>query len=551
MMKKVIRCATPVALASVIASCQTATMAAQNAVAIVPQPEEIAILDETANPPFTFAAQTTVKATPKEAEFAAKELKKWMKALNPDKAPAAQDTAINFITAENKLGDEAYQLTVNAKEITIKASAAPGFYYGAQTLRRLLPASHDGLINGAAKIPALTINDAPRYKWRGMMLDCCRHWWPMDEIKKIIDMMASLKLNIFHWHLTEDQAWRIEIKKYPELVEKGAWRSGVGFDLPTTSTTHYREDGMYGGFYTQEDAKEIIDYCAQRNITVVPEIEVPGHAMAMLHVFPQYGCTGGPYEIMQKGGVFPSIACAGNEQAMKFYEDVFDEIAALFPSKYIHIGGDEAPKDEWKKCPKCQARMKEVGAENENQLQNWVTERMEKHLAKLGKRIIGWDEILEGDKLSSSAVVQCWRTWTKPQNKAAENGNEMVFSPTANCYLDYKQSDTTKEPRSIGTVTLPLEQVYKLDPSTSLTQEQEKLVKGCQGNVWCEYIAGEDHLEYMIAPRIAAIAEAAWTQKKNRGWQDFRRRLENEVKFFKAQNFKYRELDPIEEPKSK
>ena len=540
MMSRIFRYAMPVALAGVIAGANA------DELPLVPLPADIQ--QPAGQPAFVLAGDTPVKCEDVAASFAAKSFEDWRDALKLDNKNGAG--AVRFVKAEGELGKEAYELTVNEKEILVKASTAAGFLYGAATLRQLMPAAAKDVSDGVAVIPAMTIKDEPRFAWRGVMIDCVRHWWPKEELKKIIDLMASLKMNIWHWHLTDDQGWRLEIKKYPELTEKGAWRSSVGFGLPKDSTTHYREDGMYGGFYTQEDVKELIKYAAERNITIVPEIEMPGHATAMLHVFPQFGCKGGPYEIMQTAGVAKTIACAGNEDAMKFYEDVLTEVAALFPGEYVHIGGDEALKDEWSSCPKCQARIKELELKNEDQLQNWVTGRMEKHLNKLGKRLIGWDEILEGDNLTSTAVVQCWRTWKSPWIAAAKNGNQMVMSPTSHCYLDYRQGPETTEPLAIGDskVRLPLEKVYEFEPiNDALTDDQIKLVKGGQVNVWTEFIANEDHLEYMLAPRICAAAEALWSPKKARDWDSFRARLEGELKQLDAMKIHYRIPDPVKE----
>lgn len=357
----------------------------------------------------------------------------------------------------------------------------------------------------------------------------------MEEMKKIVDMMASQKLNSLHWHLTDDQGWRLQIRKYPDLTEKGAWRDEVGWNLPTTSTAHYRpQDGKYGGFYTQDDARALVKYAAERNITVVPEIEIPGHAGALLSVFPQFGCV-----TTSGTAAKTDIVCAGNDRAMEFYDDVLTEVAELFPGQYIHIGGDEANRSAWKNCPRCKDLMTRENMSDEAKLQNRVTARMEKKLNELGKTLIGWDEILEGDNLSSTAAVMAWREdGIKARDRAIAAGHEVVMSPTSHCYFDYSQ-----EPGEHG---ISLKGVYTFDPEkgTSLTQQQRNLLKGGQANVWTERIPNEQRLEYMIAPRVGALAEVLWSPADRRDWTDFRKRLDEQVKRYEAMGFNYRKLDP-------
>ena len=440
------------------------------------------------------------------------------------------------------MGAEAYRLEATEKgAIVLSASAPAGHFYAAQTLLQLLGPSEEG---ATRPVPAgLRIADEPRFKWRGMMLDCCRHYFTLDEIKEVLDMMASLKLNTFHWHLTEDQAWRIEVKKYPELTEIGAWRDGVGFDLPSTSTVHYREsDGKYGGFYTQEQAREVVAYAAARHITVVPEIELPGHATAALVVFPRLGCTGGPYTMPMRGGVFKEVYCAGNDETIEFLKDVLDEMAELFPSTFIHVGGDECPKDRWTSCTKCQARIRAEGLKDEHELQSWVIRTMERHLSAKGKRLIGWDEILEGG-LPAGATVMSWRG-AKGGIAAAGSGHDVVMTPNTHCYFDYYQAkDRDSEPKAIGGF-LPLETVYEFDPvTTAIPENRRHHVLGGQANVWTEYIPNARQLQYMVAPRICALAEAVWSPVEKRDWADFRRRLDVQVRRFDEAGFNYRPLD--------
>ena len=513
---------------------------------LVPIP---ASLQLTAGEGPVLCSATTVTAEDTAAEFAASQVTDALSKLKLCSCKSCR-SSIRFVKSESNPGKDCYTLKNDASGVVITACDANGFFYGAQTLIQMFPASADEVRDGMITLPALEITDAPRFAWRALMVDSCRHYWPMDEMKKIVDYMASMKLNILHWHLTEDQAWRIEIKKYPALTGKGAWRDGVGFELPADSTSHYRADGKYGGFYTQDDCRELVAYAAKRGISVMPEIEIPGHSCAMLNAYPQLGCTGNPVDVPLVGGIFHDITCAGNEEAMKFYEDVLSEVAGIFPFEFVHIGGDEAPKDNWKKCPKCQARMKEVGAQDEEQLQNWVTKRMENHLRSLGKRLIGWDEILEGDNLSKTAGVMVWRAWKenpKPEVHAAQNGHDMVMSPTSHCYFDYKQSDSPDEPRAINsTHFISLEHIYTFEPLLeTVPAEKQHLIKGGQANVWTEYIPNEKHLEYMLAPRLSALAEALWSPKDKRDWNDFRSRMEGQIKRLEAAGFNYRKLDPV------
>ncbi len=449
-------------------------------------------------------------------------------------------TAADAIVLRGKpgLAPEGYELRTG-RGVSITASSPAGFFYGVQTLRQMLRPGNAG---SPLTVPAgLEIRDEPRFRWRGLMVDCCRHFFTVGELKQVLDMMASLKLNTFHWHLTEDQAWRIEIRKYPELTEIGAWRDSVGFGLETTSTTRYRADGKYGGFYTRQDVRDIIAHAAARHITVVPEIELPGHSTAALCVYPELGCTGGPYTMPDRGGIFPEVYCAGNDKTIRFLEDVLDEVADLFPSQYIHVGGDECPKDRWSSCTKCQDRIRAHGLKDEHELQSWVVQRMERHLSKRGKRLIGWDEILEGG-LAPNATVMSWRG-VKGGVAAAVSGHDVVMSPTTHCYFDYYQA-REGEPKAIGGF-LPLEQVYSFDPmTTQIPVSRRHHVLGGQANVWTEYMPNARQLQYMIAPRICALAESVWTPPKRKDWADFRRRLEVQEKRFDAAGFHYRPLKP-------
>lgn len=437
---------------------------------------------------------------------------------------------------------EGYVIDISSRRVIVKASSAAGFFYAAQTLTQLLTAK---TTDGVMQIPALCIKDQPRFKWRGLMLDCCRHFFSVAELKKIIDTMASLKLNVFHWHLTEDQAWRLEIKKYPELTEKAAWRGQSGFGMPDGATTHYK-NGKYGGFYSQDDAREIVRYAAERFITVVPEIELPGHSTAPLFVYNNLGCTGGPYELESAGGIFREVYCAGNDAVLEFLRNVFNEVLAIFPSRYIHIGGDECPKDRWRECRKCQRRIKQEGLRNEDELQSWFVRQIEEYLNKHNRNLIGWDEILEGG-LAPNATVMSWRGNTGGI-AAANMGHDVVMTPTTNCYLDYVQSDSPNEPKAIPGGFLALETVYALEPvPKAITPARRKHVIGGQANMWTEYVQTDNHLEYMLFPRLCALAEVVWSPKRGRSWDDFRKRLDVENRRLQARGVNFRQPQRAEQ----
>ncbi|MDO5977366.1 beta-N-acetylhexosaminidase [Flavivirga spongiicola] len=447
-------------------------------------------------------------------------------------------------TIEN---EEGYVLDVAFNKIEISGKTAQGVFYGIQTLRQLMPASMetgDGTLKELT-IPAVAIKDNPRYKYRGMHLDVARHFFPVDFIKKYIDLIAMHKMNTFHWHLTEDQGWRIEIKKYPKLTEVGAWRNGtiIGHHPGTGN-----DQKKYGGFYTQEDIKEIVAYATEKHVTVIPEIELPGHGSAAIAGYPNLSCfpdekttvhndmmseaskeaqANGTVKIVQETwGVFPDVFCAGKEETFAFLQDVLDEVIPLFPASYIHIGGDECPKDNWKKCPSCQARIKAEGLKDEHHLQSYFITRIEKYLNSKGKNIIGWDEILEGG-LAPNASVMSWRG-TEGGIEAAKQKHDVVMTPGHSCYFDHYQvlkADKDKEPLAIGG-ELPVEKVYAYEPTPEeLTVEEQKYILGAQGNVWSEYMETTDYVEYMILPRMTALSEVVWSSKESRDWENFKNRL--------------------------
>jgi hexosaminidase len=425
--------------------------------------------------------------------------------ISPGFLPASKWQQVKVdIAASSNLGDEGYSLIVNASGINIKAATDAGAFYAQKTLNQLIATpSVDG-------IPFCEIEDHPRYRWRGIMVDVGRHVFSVDYIKRFIDLLASYKFNILHWHLTEDQGWRIEIKKYPRLTEIGAWRENA--------------DGTrYGGFYTQDQIREVVAYATTRHITVVPEIELPGHALAALAAYPELSCTGGPFKITDKWGVYEDVYCAGKEATFTFLQDVLTEVLDLFPSLFIHIGGDECPKKRWEVCPACQARIKAEGLHDEHELQSYFVKRFDKFLTEHGRRLIGWDEILEGG-LAANAAVMAWRN---PQGaiNAAKAGHDVVMSPVTHCYLDYYQSKSPNQPKAIGGF-LPIETVYEFDPTPAdMTAEDARHILGGQGNIWTEYMPTEQQVDYMAWPRAIALSEALWSTKTQRDFQSFMNRL--------------------------
>ncbi len=424
------------------------------------------------------------------------------------------------IISQLNLGKEGYLLKVNKSTIVITAAAPNGIFYGMQTLKQLLPVEKE---NDVLNIPVVDIKDKPRFAWRGNMLDVCRHYFPVSFIKKYIDILAMYKINTFHWHLTDDQGWRIEIKKYPLLTEISSWRDET---VIGHNTSDY--DGIgYGGFYTQEQAKEIVRYAAERYITVVPEIEMPGHSSAALAAYPQLGCTGGPYKVQGTWGVFKDVYCAGKDETLIFLKDVLNEIMGIFPSEFIHVGGDECPKNAWKECPDCQKRIADNHLKDEHELQSWFITQMDNYLTSKGKRLIGWDEILEGG-IAPQAAVMSWRG-TSGGIEAARQNHDVVMSPTSHMYIDYYQSkDTENEPLAIGGF-LPVEKVYSYEPlPEELSDVEAKHILGVQTNLWTEYVTNTKKAEYMLLPRLQAEAEVAWTKKENKDFENFTHRLDTD-----------------------
>ena len=412
-------------------------------------------------------------------------------------------------------GAEAYRLSVNNKQVTIAASTPAGVFYGIQTLRKSLPVQTNG---ADVTLPAVTVAEAPRFGYRGMMLDCARHFFPLSFVKKFIDILAMHNMNVFHWHLTEDQGWRLEIKSHPELTAKSSMRSGTVIGHNATV-----DDSIpHGGFYTQQEAREIVEYARQRHITVIPEIDMPGHMLAALAAYPELGCTGGPYEVGHRWGVYKDVLCLGKESTYKFVQDVIDEVVEIFPAKYFHIGGDESPTVMWEKCPKCLQKAKDENTDIKH-LQQYFTNRVEKYLNGKGKSIIGWDEILEG-KINQSATIMSWRG-VEPGLKAAKQGHDVIMTPSSHVYFDhYQAKDTKHEPDAIGGCS-PVDKVYSYEPlPDTLSAEAKNRIKGVQANLWTEYIPFTTQAEYMVLPRMAALAEVQWTPVAKKNFDDFSKR---------------------------
>lgn len=433
--------------------------------------------------------------------------------------------AVNSICFRHAEGmaAEAYRLTVSPSGVVVESSAPNGAFYAVQTLLQLLPADIYSRKKVSARwtIPCCEIDDEPRFPYRGMHLDVCLHFFPVDYIKRYLDLMAVHKMNVFHWHLTEDQGWRVEIKRYPELTEKGAWRKET---VIGTLKSGFYDGTPHGGYYTQDEIREIVQYAADRCITVIPEIEMPGHALAAIACFPELSCQlEDNYEVATRWGVFRQVYCP-RAATFEFLENVLEEVMELFPSEYIHIGGDECPKTSWKQCPHCQDLIKTLGLKDEFELQSFFVQRIEKFINSRGRKIIGWDEILQGG-LAPNATVMSW-LGEEGGIKAAQQHHDVVMCPHNRYYLDYYQADPRAEPLAMGHL-VTLRKMYDYNPvPDTLTAEQRRYIKGVQGCVWTEYMPTPERVEYMAYPRATAIAEAGWTTAGNKQWNDYAGRLE-------------------------
>jgi len=521
---------------------------------IIPQPVSITQPKGSGN--FTITTSTTIVLAGGNLEKSAQYLNDYLQLFYQIKLevtknnPGQNTIVLNFDRMDK--GKGAYGMNVDQKGVYIGGDNEEGVFYGIQTLIQLLPIP---LTQNAGStklsIPYLSITDYPRFAYRGLMLDAGRHFFPVSFVKKFIDYLALHKMNYFHWHLTEDQGWRIEIKKYPRLTEVGAWRNGTIIGrFPGTGNDGQR----YGGFYTQEDVKEIVAYAQARYVTIIPEIEMPGHGGAAIAAYPNLSCfpdrttksefpsnsfwsgdTTGK-KVVQSWSVYKDVFCAGKEETFTFLQDVLDEIIPLFPGPYIHVGGDECPKDHWKQCPNCQKRMKDNRISDERSLQSYFVQRMEKYINSKGKTIIGWDEILEGG-LAPNAVVMSWRG-EKGGIEAAKQKHQVIMTPSDYVYLDYSQLKK-EDTLTIGGY-IDLEKIYKYEPSPKeLTAAQSKYILGAQGNVWSEYIAYPATLEYMIFPRATALSEVVWTPKVKKNWDGFQKRMQTQARRYELWNAQY------------
>ncbi len=490
---------------------------------------------------FELNASTKIIATGDASQLVANYLQGLLHGATAFDLPIENKKTSNSITLElvKGMADEAYELSVQPQEIIIKASQSAGLFYGVQTLRQLLPTEIESskVVNNITwKVSCVEIKDEPRFNYRGMHLDVARHFFPVKFVKKYIDMLALHKMNRFHWHLTEDQGWRIEIKKYPKLQEIAAFRKET--IIGHNNNPPARFDGKrYGGFYTQDEIKEVVAYAKARFITIIPEIEMPGHAMAAISAYPELSCTGDPIEAATRWGVFKTVFCP-KEETFEFLENVLLEVFELFPSEYIHIGGDECPKDDWKASEFCQDLIKKEGLKDEHELQSYFIKRMEKFINSHDRQIIGWDEILEGG-LAPNATVMSWRG-INGGIAAARQGHDVIMTPNSHAYFDYYQSRSKSEPLAIGGF-LSLEKVYSYEPipSDSLTKDQEKHILGAQGNLWTEYITTPNVAEYMAFPRALAFAEVNWSPKSARDYDNFTTRLGAHFKRLDAMGVNY------------
>ena len=529
------------------------TASAQTYYEVVPLPQSIEMQKGEAfiwNDLVQILAPETLKA---EAEF----LQAYLKDITGTTLPLVQKrekgkSYIELSISPNVTATEGYVLTVNKKGISIAGGSAAGVFYGIQTLRKAVSSATSPF----TLLSPVVITDAPRFSWRGMHLDCSRHFWPVTFVKKFIDLLAMHNMNVLHWHLTDDQGWRIEIKKWPKLITVGSQRSGT--IIGTNSDLD--DETPYGGYYTQEEIRDIVAYAAARHITIVPEIDMPGHMLAALASYPELGCTGGPYQVGHYWGVYKDVLCIGNPKVYEFVEDVLTEVMELFPSEVIHIGGDEAPSDRWQQCEKCQeaylkdalegrlggdtTSVREKPSVREMPMFNYgasyqrlFTRRIFNFLASKGRRALGWDEILDG--CPRNAMIMSWRG-SAPGAKAAEAGHDVVMTPTTHCYFDYQQvEDTAFEPSRCGG-SIPIERVYALDPAPdTLSVAARQHILGTQANLWSEYMTTESMVEYQALPRMSALAEVQWTKPERKDYEAFKERLTRLTALFEHYGYTY------------
>lgn len=509
---------------------------------LVPMPAQVNLLDGK----LKFESKVAIAAKSADEKNVGSFLVTFFKARGVDARVGAQKSNISLQVnkqADSRYGAEGYELTVDAKGVTIKANSGAGLFYGAQTLMQLFPTEKKNVI------PYVAIVDEPALKWRGVMLDVARHMVPIEYIKQYVDMLSKYKINTFHWHLTDDQGWRIEIKKYPKLAEISSKRKETlaGWYGDYSKANPFKFDGKeYGGYYTQEQIKDLVAYAAKRYVTIVPEIEMPGHSVSVLAAYPELACKPGKYEVATNWGVFEDIVCP-TEETIQFYENVLTEVIGLFPGKYIHIGGDEAPKTVWKESKYVQDLMAREGIDHVEKVQGWFNRRIEDFMEKHDRKLIGWDEILEGG-ISPNATVMSWRGESGGID-AANHGNDVVMSPGSQAmYFDHAQGKVQYEPKDIGRRegNATFFRVYSYNPIPhEIDAEKRKHIIGAQANVWTEYIKTPEAVNYVTFPRLFALSETLWKPADAKNWNDFTGRLTKHFAKLDAAKVGYRILEPF------
>lgn len=509
-----------------VQACLPGFAACDGRVRIVPRPAEVEELPGS----FRLTSRTPVVITDERLRTPAEIFARAVGKLTGTEPAVTAVPKKHAVTLQLQPGYEAeeYLLEVGRQRITVTASTPQAVLHGLRSLQQLV---------AGEEIPACVVHDKPTFAYRGAMLDVCRHFFPVEDVKTYIDILSLHKINKFHWHLTDDQGWRIEIKKYPLLTQIGSRRAETLVGRYDKNKEGVYDGKPYGGFYTQEEIREIVSYAAERHIEVIPEIEMPGHGLAALTAYPWLGCTGGPYAVWTHWGISDDVYCAGKETTFEFIENVLTEVLALFPSKLIHIGGDECPKGRWKACPLCQQRIREEGLKDEYQLQSYFIHRIERWMHAHGREIIGWDEILQGG-ISKTANIMSWNG-SDPGIKAAQRGNPVIMTPKWYCYFDYSQTSDPERYEPLGnTRYVSVRQAYRLDPCDRLTLPDQKRIRGVQCNLWTEYIADIRHAQHMVLPRMAALAETGWANDR-KDYNDFVRRIPALVAVYKAEGYNY------------
>lgn len=529
------------AAAVLLSSCAKVNYQTKTELPVIPQPQEVYCAEgsfDMKGASFSVASSLGQYAKDRVQEFADQ-----LSAASGAVSKVASSGSVSF-TQDKSLAPESYVISVSPKGVKVEAADLNGCIYAIQTLKQLLPAA---VYSGASAadadwtIPCVQVKDAPRFSYRGVHLDVSRHFFDTDEVKKYIDALVMHKMNRLHWHLTDDQGWRVQIDAYPKLTEVGAYRNQTVIG----KNSGVYDGQRYGGFYTKDQIRDVVAYAEQRGVVIVPEIDMPGHMLAALAAYPELGCTGEDYEVWGMWGISDDVLCLGKDETYKFLEAVFDEICDLFPSEYIHIGGDECPKVRWEDCPDCQAKIAELDIPAdakfapEYYLQSYVTKHIENYLAAKGRLVIGWDEILEGE-ISPNAAVMSWRGVVGGE-EAVKLGHKVVMTPHTHLYLDYYQTTDpeNREPFGIGGY-VPVEKVYEFEPfSDEMTAEQKKLILGVQANMWTEYVLSNEHLEHMILPRICALSEVQWCQPENKDYDRFLSNMSSMFDILDAAGYAY------------